>query len=436
MRYIRENVYESHPAALPIIVDNVDREPSIVQNEVKLILKPFARVSGGRTILTARQSTFYQQLLEDDGLSDPVDVVAYCGSDPIDIVTSRIDEFTTNPQKYADFYNPRLLPNLVKGIEYIRRNHLSSENFVALFSGLCGRSIRRGLMLAQHIVDNSVYDPSTIYPVHSGRNESAYLGIGSVRRALLVGTDDIFRTTPGNQIDNIFQVDQHLGQSYWVKTRILSLLHAAGSKGVRIGVLLDVCSGFGYPLSLVLDAINELKTHEKRLVWSDEVRASFRDEDDLTRHLRSGLYISTAGEGYCRYLLADIDYIHEVMLDTFVEDGPFGGPWKYDQIEDRFELLLKYLTYLSNYDRQEVQNFVVDRGGEDYVQKFKSRTLVSTRMFEDVRASVNRILSSIVDNSHHDQLRYERFRDLRARQIGIYEDRLIMFRNFEDSVFG
>lgn len=430
LKYTRKQYYDSNPAGLLLIVDNVDREPSLVQQVVKLMIKPFSRVSGGRTIVNARQTTYYQQFY-DDGMSDPIDVVPYCGPAPVEILKSRLDSFVSKNDDYVDFYNPERLPNLVEGIKHIRENYLSTDTFQSVFSSLCGRSVRRSLLLAQNIIHNSVYDPSTI--MHSTGSHDG-VRIGDVLRALFVGTDDIFRTGPNNIIDNIFEVSSYPGATYLLKVRIIHLLNCIGENGITITRLIDILSGFGYTLSMICDAINELKSETKRLIWSDSVRLSFQGESDLVSRGSSHLYLSSTGQGYFNNLIINIAYIQEVMLDTRVESEDFGSGWKYEVLEDRFELVLKFLSMLSRYDQNEVLSFVSTLGEDEYTSSFCSKELITKKMFVEVKSTVERILNTVIDGQHRGERR-ERFRDFKAKHIAIYEDRIITLQNFEEEMF-
>lgn len=434
LKYIRQNYFDADPAGLTLIIDNVDRETSLVQQIVKLILKPFSRVSGGRTIINARQSTYYQQLL-DDGDSDPIDVVPYSGSTPYDVINIRIKEFLLNHSHYAAFYEPTHLPDLVGGVMYIQENFVISELFQLLFSSLSGRSVRKGLLLAQNIIHNSVYDPSTIlHNIKTGGFDQPNIRVGEVLRAVMVGTDDIFRTTPNNRIDNLFEVASCPCMSYLIKLRILSLLTCADKTGVTIKRIIEIMNGFGYSLIAINDAINEMKNETKRLIWSDAVRSDFRDEEDLVNHGLSHLYISSAGLGYLNNLSTNIAYIQEVMLDTKVESEIFGSGWKYDILEDRFELVLKFLTLLSNADQEEVKLFMSILGDQAYKGYFCTTDMITKKIFVNVRESVEKILSTVISGQRRSEKR-ERFRDFKAKHLGIYEDRIITLQNFEYETF-
>lgn len=429
VKYVRDRYFEANPAALLIIVDNVDREPSLVQQQVKLILKPFANICGGRTIFTARQTTYYQQF--DDGASDPVDAVAYCGPGPLDILRTRFDHFLDSYESYSAFYDPDSLLELVAGISHVSSISFGNESFQTLFTSLCGRSVRKSLLLAQRLINNSVYDPGR----HSAGYSEPEIGIGHVLRALVVGSDDIFRTTSNNLIDNIFLVGSRPGVSYLLKPRILKLLAVYNNQGLTVKRLVDAINGFGYAIDAICDAVNELLGTQKRLLWSDAVRDGFSDEKDFVTYGPTKLHISTAGQGYIEHLCCNIDYVQEVMLDTPVESDDFGSHWKYDQIEDRFELLQKFIVMLSRVDMDETEYFVSTRGADAYKEYFGVPELLSKKMISEVRNRVERILYAVEDSPRSSNRRRQQIRDFRIRQLAQYDDRLLLLRNAEDVLF-
>ena len=434
LEYARTTYFDSNPAGLIIIIDNVDRENSMVQQQVKLVIKPFVRNCGGRVIINLRQSTFYQQF-DDDGFSDLVDSAPYCGPSAIEVMKAKLSNFFINYIDYAEYYNPDQLPNLVDGLKYFYNNYINTEVIVNLFKNLCGRSVRRSLVLAQNIVNNSVYDPSKITQNTLSNLQDTYqLKIGDILRAILVGPDDIFYATPNNIIDNIFEVFDFPGKSFFIKLRLLKLLKHSKDKGVSIMHLIDILNDFGYSLPLICDSINEMKSDTKRLIWSDAVKDSFRNEEHLISHGQSRLYITTTGEGYLRHLSSDLAYIQEIMLDTKVDDKRFGNSWHYDLIEDRFELIQRFLTLLSETDRNEVSKFSTCRNPKDYLDIFGDDELLSKVIVKKVKDSVDRILHVYIEAQKNGE-RKDYYKDFYIRHMTIYKDRIITLENFEETVF-
>jgi len=216
IKYIKTKYYGNHPHCFIIVVDNIDREPTAVQHGIKMVLKPFARISTAKVIINVRQSTYYQAL--DDDASEVIDEVPYCGVSPSDIVLSGIRNFIENPDGHARFYPKAALPTLVKGVS-ILGDQMKRDWFSAYFLSFTGRSVRKALTLAQHLIDNSVYDLSEI-----GRTDSNSLKQSDVMRALMVGADNTFHWHERGLIDNLFEVHQPNHNGYLVKLRILRML--------------------------------------------------------------------------------------------------------------------------------------------------------------------------------------------------------------------
>ena len=419
LRYLKERYFSDNPVGVLIVIDNVDRESSLVQQTVKKWLKTFARTCKCRVVVNARQTTYYQQF--DDGISDPIDVVPYCGPLPIDVVLSRVDFFVDHYENFSQFgYSVEFLSSLAQNLKTIKTSYLTRTPFIQLIGSLCGHSVRKGLLLAQHIVNNSVYNPA---------GDIKSIGIGDVLRALIVGTDDTFRASAKNIVDNIFEVSDYSGESFLVKSRILLFLNNS-ENGRSINQLLDVLYGFQYSLSLIRRAINELKQLDKRLIWSDAVRLDFSSEQELVHYGNTRLYITTAGKGYIEDLLFNIDYIQEVMLDTKVEADRFGEGWDYGSLEDRFTLVFEFLSMLSDIDEKEVGWYIERRGAKNYARAYNDIGFITKTILKKVQDRVSKILSAIERTRWSESFRY--FMDEHLAQ---YDDRIIRLENLERRYF-
>jgi hypothetical protein len=422
LKYIKSTFYENHPGCFLLIVDNIDREPILVQQAVKLILKPFSRTSGIRTIVTARQTTFFQTLY-DDGLSEPIDQVPYCGPTPLSILVGRINEFLSNPEEYKDFYTPDALPSLIKGVQHIRDEFLRRDAFTSFFLAFTGRSVRKALLLGQNLIHNSVYDP---YEIGKDINNSS-LSQRDIHRAIIVGPNITYTWTEGGLIENVFQVHDPAGDSYFVKLRILRILLKQMDLGIKIKTLIFALSGFDYRMDEILDAINEMLKKPKRLIWSDSVR-EFDSIEDMLKHGNSHLFISSIGEGYAKYLYKDVAYIQEVMLDTEVDPSDFGRGWDYGRMEDRLRLISSFCDMLFSHDKIEVQNFIGKKSTDDYVKYFGTRTLISKEILESVQHGVLPLLQFVHTHSNKYNPFFEEFMESQKK---FYVDRLITASRLE-----
>jgi hypothetical protein len=423
MRYVKAKYYDNHPTCFLLIVDNVDREPIEVQQAVKMILKPFARSGGVRTVVTARQTTFYQTLY-DDGLSEPVDQVAYCGPSPVDILLGRMGEFLSDNEEYKEFYTPEALPVLVDGIKRLKDDYLTRDWFTSFLLSFTGRSVRKALILGQNLINNSVYDPYEI-----GRFGAKRVGIGhrDVQRALIVGANTTYTWTAGGLIENIFQVQEYPGKSYLIKSRILRALIVKEEYGVKVKPLIYLLNGFGYSQELILEALNELLQKPKRLLWSDSVR-QFESVEDLMTHGNTYLHISSIGQGYAKNLYKSVEYIQEVMLDTAVDTSEFGHGWQYGKMEDRLKLVSRFCGMLLSQEEAELRTFIGNHGSEEYARMFGTRTFISKEILESMRYNVLALLNYFVESmSKKDPL----FLEFAQEQSTFYTDRILVAANLE-----
>lgn len=226
-------------------------------------------------------------------------------------------------------------------------------------------------------------------------------------------------------IDNLFQVHGHSVEGYLIKLRILRVLAAAQDETIQLKRLVGVLADFEYSPILVLDGLNEVKSIRKRLILSDTTEADFEDIDQLQLLGASSLSLSSIGAGYLN-LCRSLDYVQEVMLDTFVPTS-FGQGWDYGRLEDRFEMVLRFLSLLVDYDLAESEKFLKNRGPDEYARAFGSQTLISGEILESIKIVVDRILSSPQVRDHH-----SRMDEFRVNHLGAYESKLIIVSNWND----
>lgn len=395
LNYIRDKYYQDHRQCFLVIVDNIDREQTLVQRAVGLVLKPFANNSQIRIVVNVRQTTYHQG--QGDNLSETVDWVAYCGPKPLSVINARIDDFIESPKDYERFYKPSDLPDLVRGVATIRDNFLNTDRFAQFFEALTGNSVRKGLVLAQSLILNSIYDP---YEVGKDSHSSANLKLTDVLRALMVGTGSAYHYDVNDIIENIFEVQQHKAESPLIKLRILRAL-AVRDQGIVLNRLVNILQGFNQSLDVIRDALNDMLDSSKRLIWSDSVNF-FDSVQDLINLGGSRLFLSTIGEGYESVLCKKVEYVQEVMLDTSVSTDlldHFGRGFDYGKMEDRFTMVSRFCSYLAMQDMKEVESFVGDFGHKTYANEFGGDCLISTEILEAVMQGMEGILTYVVDHT-------------------------------------
>jgi hypothetical protein len=361
--------------------------------------------AGLKTIVAARQTTFYQQY--DETVSFPADRAAYCGASPLDVVNVRLGAFLKNPGPFCGPMDPSTLPRIVPVGKAIERL-LGHKSFKEFLADLCGLSVRHGLLLAQRLLNNSVFDPLG--------QDKLELTISDLKRAVLCGTDATFEWSRASCLENVFQVHESARSSYLIKLRLLTLARARDG-GERLGTLIDTLQGFGYDLRLVCDALNELMLKTKRLLWNDTVE-EFRGPEDLLVHRRSLTSVSTRGLGYVRRTFTRVEYIQEVMLDTRVEADRVGRGWRYSERDERLALLQAFVRLIFEEDLREVNTFLDKRGAAEYVRSFGGGWLPSADMLRGLKGDIGRILSGEQSQFAVDHMKG-------------YEDLLIRAENFE-----
>lgn len=427
--YIKENYYRQNPNLFFVVIDNVDRESPITQHRVKLILKPLANLSKIRVVVTARQTTYYQQL--DDGDSEHTDKVPYCGVDQMEVIKSRVDDFITNPSKYTKYVSPKLLPPLLKSVKYMRAKFLDHPLLKSQYSNLCGHSIRKSLLLSQNLIDNNIYD---MIELGLSDNMKKDLHITSIVRALYVGPSSTYTHTPQHIIENVYQVHSSPSPSYFIKIRILSILLASNEEGVKIKRIIEILDYYDYPVSTICDAINDMKQKRKRLIWSDSHRDSFKDEDELINFGNSKLFLSSSGYGYIELLFSDLNYLQEIMMDTLVDPYHFGYGWNYENIIERFKLLIKFISFLFDEEIKENELFFNKIDIIHNIDPLNHKGFYTRHTFEKINDSIKIILDTFKNNIPHSQL--SKFSELMNEIYIEIQERIDYSRYVENKYFG
>lgn len=414
VRYVKERRFSGHPCCFLLIVDNVDIRPPLEQHALRAVLQPFVLHSGIKTVITARENTYYQRF--DGPASVPADRVTYRGARPWDVVNRRLQELTEHTADFSEDLTSDAVHKLAESARTIQRVFAHSA-VRDLFEDLCGDSVRTGLVLGQRLVANSVFNPLTLG--ETGRSER--LRIGEVARALLVGEDATFSWSAKSRIENVYQVDARDTESYFIKLRILAcLLDGDKPHRVQLGMMIELLHGFNYSLGLINAALNEMMLHQKYLIWSDSV-LEFQGEEDLIRQAHSELSISPTGIGYGLRLFRRLEYIQEIMLDTTVDSEGMGTGWDYSRLDDRFRLVQAFARRLFEEDRREMRVFCSKFGPADYLKAFRTRGLLSLEVLETLREDIGRILGESTPQAS----------DFVHEHLAVYDDLIIQARNAE-----
>lgn len=437
LNYVKQKFYDIKTPCLLIIIDNVDRELPEIQRIVEKIIRSFAEQCDVKVIFNIRQTTYHQGTI--DKFSALVDRVPYNGPIPLEVIYSRIDNFVNKGIIYENClekYTKEGIDALTEKLKFIKENFLVTERFTTFFESLCGRSVRKGLMIAQNLILNSVYNPLEI-PTERDKHlksvEGKELRTGDLLRALLVRTNETFEY--GGVIENVFQTQAEKNTSHFIKLRILKATRRTGTDGIRIGRLVAALRDFGYSEDLIIDSLDEMLIHLKRLIWTDTSSTTDESSQYLIKHKENArIFLNSIGEGYINILYKNVDYIQEIMMDTSVEISRFGVGWNDQSMLDRLTLLLRFCEYLQIKEEIELKEYFNKCNPNDYERIFGDRNLISHEILETVSKDVKAILDFVINNSKGDY--HQSVKLFEESQSGMYYLRIQEAKKFQQQWFG
>lgn len=414
LNYVKGKYYAIKTPCLCLIIDNVDRESPGIQRVIERIVRSFTEQCDVKVIFNIRQTTYHQGSI--DKVSRLVDRVPYCGPIPLEIVYSRIDNFVNMGSIYErclEHYEQEGLDVLREKLKYIKENFLKTDRFTNFFQSLCGHSVRKGLMIAQNLILNSVYNPLEIPTSREGGSKAAdgkELRMGDIIRALLIGPSETF--SYGGIVENIFQTQAEQNASHFIKLRILKAVNRVGNDGIRIGRLVSALKDFEYSEDLIIDSLDEMLADLKRLIWTDTSSSEDDSSEYLIKHKPNArIFINSIGEGYMNFLCKNVDYVQEVMMDTSVEGSHFGTGWNPRLIDDRLTLVLRFCEYLFRKEQLEIKKYFKERKPNDYERIFGDGNLISLEIIREISEDVtgrNGILEFVIKHSKggfHDSMK-------------------------------
>lgn len=306
-KYLQNNIITSSNKCIIVFVDNLDQLSITIQRSTKHILRYFFRASSIKGVMCVRQSTYRGLGL--DSWTNADEVVPICGPTVINIIKQRLETALTDISPFIFDLNLNeddkdfLQKNLLK-----IRNSLDNNLLSDFVNSIVGHSIRKGLLLAERFISNSVYDILKYNEIKKG----------DIINALLLGNDNELNSSrDGSYIDNIYHVTSHdyTKGPILIKLRLLRLLSRKNDlrDGLPIGDIYDYLVAFGYTDNLILNAVNDMLHESKRLVWSNSM-LFYKNISELLSVSKSSLFISSAGEEYQNFLYQNIEYLRQVML--------------------------------------------------------------------------------------------------------------------------
>ena len=365
-----------------IILDNIDRIAPLFQRKLVEFVHTNARLAGPMFVLLVRPETF-----DYSGVGTGViDTPDHRGPRPDDVVLDRLQRFCDDPQSMFEPQDGLSLEQfeLLKAFLVRVQRTIRSDSFGTFSRFLeysCGSSIHASLRMAQNLFRVSPADMQDSNP-----------SIHDLIRTCVNGGGPQLRWTSRCVIEHLFRVSGDDGGSPFIKPRILWYLGRQGKGRRRLREIYNVMRVFGYEESAVREAINDMMRIDSQLVRSNGSDRYY--EGEIQEYGAHRIVLTKTGRGYGDHLISDVDYVQEVMLDTFVDGNHFPRRvTNYGYLSEKFRLLHRFLDELRRIDCEEMVHFCEALGAEAYFSAFGEH-MISLDIIQGIYCSVVRILAS------------------------------------------
>jgi hypothetical protein len=387
-KYIIQKKYCRVQGCGIILFDNLDRVHPTVQRKVIDIIHTHAKIGGPTFLVLVRPETF-----DNNGLGTGIiDVEDQKGPSPFEIIKKRLDEFCKNPEVFFDSKTglPKEQFDLISQYICRVRKTIHSDSyqvFQKFIESTCGQSIRIGYLIAQNL-----------FYANLAEMQNEKISVYDLVRLCIRGDTPQLKWNPARTTEHLFRVSSLSSDGLLIKPRILRYLGRSNRDRRKLGEISSVLMGFNYDNTLITSAINDLMQISHQLVRSN----GFDYYDTKNELLTSGhnIRITDIGKRYSDYLMCNLDYVQETMLDTFVDGDHFPLQIGFGYIADKFRLIYYFLDEIRAVDRKETEQFVEKWGDKGYKDAFGDH-LISLDMIHGIYPSILRVLRAL---SHSDDL--------------------------------
>jgi len=400
--FVNNTYYCGNRGCALVILDNLDIVYPVVQRKVVEIVHTHTQREGPTFLLLIRPEAF-DRLGMGTGI---IDREPHRGNKPADIVMVRLQEFCDNPEQ---FFEPKggLTPEQFEIVKkYARRINQTlradhNQSFAKFINDACGISVRSAFLIAQNIFSASIAEMN---------DES--LHARDLIRICIRGDDPQLHWQPNKGIEHLFRVSTRETGELLVKSRILSYLGRTEQGQRRISEIVNAMASFGYDENIVLDAMNDMMQ-----IWNQLLRSNGFDHYEdaaLRKYNGDRVQLTDIGKGYINDLVHNIDYLQEVMLDTYVDGDHFPKSISYGYLIDKFRLIRLFLDEIRRTDVAEVQRFLEKQPEDAYMDAF-GRHLISLDIIQAIYQPAIRILRSVGRDSYEYNELIQQFKSLALR---------------------
>lgn len=372
-RYLVQTKFSVNQGCAVIVLDNLDSLSTDLQSDlIKIIIKS-AHGQGPTFVLVVRPETFDRHGLNDE----LIDVIAHEGPEPHYVVSDRLTRFLDNPEKYF-----QSVPSLVVEEKNLINQFLArivpklnkDKSYQHFIRAIAGKSVRNALVLTQGLFGLSV-----------GEMKKRDLTAHYIVRAMIRYGAHQYKTSDNKRVTNPFDVGGEIEGRLLIKVRILEYVAGHGGSCSEPNIITTFML-FGFQDTLISQALVELLHNECQLLASN----GFDVFHALPGNDQEIVSITEVGQGYIDYLIYNIDFIQEIMVDARVS-AKFRLPPTYnDSLCSKLFTLITFLQELHREDVQEVKSFM-SRGVSNYGKIFKPQ-LITLEIIRKTYDSSSRLL--------------------------------------------
>jgi hypothetical protein len=214
---------------------------------------------------------------------------------------------------------------------------------------------------------------------------------------------------PNTGLEHLFRVSSRETGELLVKSRILCYLGRTEQGQRRVSEVVNALRLFGYDEDIILDAMNDMMK-----IWNQLIRSNGFDHYEdaaLKKYNGDRVQLTDIGHGYINHLIHNIDYLQEVMLDTYVDDDHFPKSISYGYLIDKFRLVRLFLDEIRRTDVSEMQQFLEKHPEEAYLETF-GHHLLSLDIIQAIYQPAIRILRSVARDSYEHHELIQQFKSL------------------------
>lgn len=423
-RYVIRAHYQGKNGCAFVIFDNLDWVAPVVQRKLVDIVRQNAKVGGPTFLFLLRPETF-----EIAGLSTGIiDAEDYRGPTPTDVVLDRLQRFCDNPQKFLEPHTVQSSPQFDPIKAFISRvNNMiradPHQTFQRFLEYTCGSSKRTALVMAQGL----------FYVGVTGM-EDPNIAVHDLVRTCITGGERQLKWKPNSPTEHLFRVYHSENNSMLVKPRILRYLGRSAGGRRRFFEIHHAMSDFGYADDLIREAVNDLLRMPSQLIRSNNFDV-FDSQNALSKYGGHTFKLTETGRGYSDYLISNVHYLQEVMLDTYVDGDNFPARISFDYLNEKFRLLYLFLEELRKVDYEETAQFINKWHIEAYFATF-GKHLIALDIIQGAYPAAVRIITSqiprVPQHAHDYEELNEYFKSLALRVeadndnlLGITEDSVV-----------